>query len=397
MSSFVTEGAWFAGRSGPLVEKHTGVNGPDTEFASSKVHPKGLFALAPAAHLMCGLTETRAQSSSPWNDFGIPPPHASAECVVAGPLDVGVVRVEVEMVDAHVTGVVFSSLLPVADMLRGAGFIDDRAGGGGRATAEMDARRRCTDGCRAHGGAHMCIPEGAQRQDRRDVFGASAWRTGRYRDSAGHRGESWAEREGGDGKRVIGACGAWSCIAHQLEFMHFLLQVASSYAYVSDLSPILNGMFSFVLFDQSVLLPRIARDPIGNLGSQPSTRTGPRRARHPPIFATFSPGDIFDSCGRLDNALLPPGLMRFRRDRTKVNEVARKRLMSELDSSLIASVAARETKKVVQARRRRVQEARSGPQRLVRTVSIKRLRFSSSCFSILITLGCDEWVLINRS
>ncbi|KAH9927942.1 uncharacterized protein BXZ73DRAFT_102450 [Epithele typhae] len=48
---------------------------------------------------------------------------------------------------------------------------------------------------------------------------------------------------------------------------------------------------------------------------------------------SFSPSHIgFDSCGRLVDALLPPGL---------VDEVVRKRLISWLDSSLIASVAAR--------------------------------------------------------
>ncbi|KAF5315754.1 hypothetical protein D9611_004622 [Ephemerocybe angulata] len=172
----------------------------------------------------------------------------------------------------------------------------------------------------------------------------------------------------------------------------------------TDLCNMLDGMFSFVLLDESVSPPRIiaARDPIGITTlyqGWSSKRPGAT------FFASelkslvddcdkivsFPPGHFYDSKtdsttryfkpswwnGDLDGpeATIPSTPADLKLIRETLEAAVRKRLMSEvpygvllsggLDSSLIASIAARETEKVAQAqieaRKKRAQEFRSGP------------------------------------
>lgn len=174
--------------------------------------------------------------------------------------------------------------------------------------------------------------------------------------------------------------------------------------YDKELCNLLDGMFSFVLLDESVTPSRIiaARDPIGITTLYQGWDSRRPRAT---FFASelkalttlcdkiisFPPGHVYDSRdqsttryfqpswwnGDLDGpgATIPEKPVDLKLLRETLEEAVRKRLMSEvpygvllsggLDSSLIASIAARETEKVAQAqaeaRRRRLQEASSGP------------------------------------
>ncbi|KAI0079965.1 glutamine-hydrolyzing asparagine synthase [Panus rudis PR-1116 ss-1] len=170
------------------------------------------------------------------------------------------------------------------------------------------------------------------------------------------------------------------------------------------LCDMLDGMFSFVLLDESVEPPRIiaARDPIGITTlyqGWDSKRPGAT------FFASelkaiidecdkiisFPPGHVYDSRdqsttryyhpswwnGDLEGpeAVIPTKKADLTLLRETLEAAVRKRLMSEvpygvllsggLDSSLIASIAARETEKVAQAqaeaRRKKLEESRSGP------------------------------------
>ncbi|KAF9264805.1 glutamine-hydrolyzing asparagine synthase [Marasmius fiardii PR-910] len=166
----------------------------------------------------------------------------------------------------------------------------------------------------------------------------------------------------------------------------------------------LDGMFSFVLLDESVTPPRIiaARDPIGI-----TTLYQGWNSKKPGVvyFASelkaivdecdsiisFPPGHVFDSRdnttvryfepswwnGDLEGpeATIPTKSADLALIRTTLEAAVRKRLMSEvpygvllsggLDSSLIASVAARETERIARAqmelRQRKLQETISGP------------------------------------
>ena len=167
-----------------------------------------------------------------------------------------------------------------------------------------------------------------------------------------------------------------------------------------ELCNMLDGMFSFVLLDESVTPPRIiaARDPIGI-----TTLYQGWSSKKPGVtfFASelkalvdecddiisFPPGHVFDSAtGQTERYFNPswwdsdvgpiptnpPDLTLLRET---LEGAVRKRLMSEvpygvllsggLDSSLIAAISARETEKVAQAqyeaRKKRLAEARSGP------------------------------------
>jgi asparagine synthase (glutamine-hydrolysing) len=171
-----------------------------------------------------------------------------------------------------------------------------------------------------------------------------------------------------------------------------------------DLCAKLDGMFSFVLLDESVSPSRIiaARDPIGITTlyqGWSSKRPGAT------FFASelkalidecdniisFPPGHVYDSAdksttryfqptwwnGDLDGpeATIPAQRADLTQLREALEAAVRKRLMSEvpygvllsggLDSSLIASIAARETEKVAQAQReiraKKLREAQSGP------------------------------------
>ncbi|KAG7092334.1 asparagine synthetase [Marasmius oreades] len=166
----------------------------------------------------------------------------------------------------------------------------------------------------------------------------------------------------------------------------------------------LDGMFSFVLLDESVTPPRIiaARDPIGI-----TTLYQGWSFKKPGVvyFASelkaiieecdsiisFPPGHVYDSRdnstiryfqpswwnGDLETleADIPTKPVDLNLIRTTLEAAVRKRLMSEvpygvllsggLDSSLIASIAARETERIARAqmetRQRKLQESISGP------------------------------------
>ncbi|KAG6376434.1 hypothetical protein JVT61DRAFT_2422 [Boletus reticuloceps] len=164
----------------------------------------------------------------------------------------------------------------------------------------------------------------------------------------------------------------------------------------------LDGMFAFVLLDESVTPSRIiaARDPVGI-----TTLYQGWSSKRPGVtyFASelkaltdecdkiisFPPGHVFDSrdnsttryyqpswfSGDQENALSPTTSTDYTLIRETLEAAVRKRLMSEvpygvllsggLDSSLIAAIAVRETEKVAQAqfeaRQRKLAEATSGP------------------------------------
>lgn len=171
-----------------------------------------------------------------------------------------------------------------------------------------------------------------------------------------------------------------------------------------ELCHLLDGMFSFVLLDESVSPSRIiaARDPIGIT----TLYQGWSSKRPGAVFfsselktlveecdkiISFPPGHVYDSSdnsttryfkptwwnGDLDglDATIPTAPADLTRIRETLEAAVRKRLMSEvpygvllsggLDSSLIAAIAARETEKVSQAqyelRKKKLQEAVSGP------------------------------------
>ncbi|KAF9052953.1 asparagine synthase [Panaeolus papilionaceus] len=171
-----------------------------------------------------------------------------------------------------------------------------------------------------------------------------------------------------------------------------------------DLCSMLDGMFSFVLLDESVTPSRIiaARDPIGIT----TLYQGWDSKRPGAVFfsselkaisdecdkiISFPPGHVYDSkddtTTRYYNpswwkgdfegpdGTIPDGPADLTLLRESLEAAVRKRLMSEvpygvllsggLDSSLIASIAARETEKVAQAqfelRKRKLQETISGP------------------------------------
>lgn len=163
-------------------------------------------------------------------------------------------------------------------------------------------------------------------------------------------------------------------------------------------------MFSFVLLDESVTPSRIiaARDPIGITTLYQGWSSKRPGATY---FASelkaivdecdeiisFPPGHVYDSRDRSTwryyqpswwngdvdgpEGTIPTTPCDFKLLRETLEEAVRKRLMSEvpygvllsggLDSSLIAAIAARETEKVAHAqaetRRRKLQEAQSGP------------------------------------
>ena len=172
----------------------------------------------------------------------------------------------------------------------------------------------------------------------------------------------------------------------------------------TDLCNLLDGMFSFVLLDESVSPPRViaARDPIGIT----TLYQGWNSKRPGAVYfaselkaliddcdtiISFPPGHFYDSRtnettryykptwwnGDLDGpeATIPTNPPDYTLIRETLEAAVRKRLMSEvpygvllsggLDSSLIASIAARETEKVAQAqaeiRKRKLQEVSSGP------------------------------------
>lgn len=166
----------------------------------------------------------------------------------------------------------------------------------------------------------------------------------------------------------------------------------------------LDGMFSFVLLDESVSPSRIiaARDPIGittlyqgwsskRPGSVYFASELKALVDECDRIISFPPGHVYDS--KYDSTTryyqptwwdgdaqgpdftIPTTPANLTSIREALEEAVRKRLMSEvpygvllsggLDSSLIAAIAARETEKVAQAqyevRRRKLQEYSNGP------------------------------------
>ncbi|KAG5353984.1 putative asparagine synthetase [glutamine-hydrolyzing] [Termitomyces sp. T112] len=164
----------------------------------------------------------------------------------------------------------------------------------------------------------------------------------------------------------------------------------------------LDGMFSFVLLDESVSPSRViaARDPIGIT----TLYQGWSSKRPGAVFfaselkalvddcdkiVSFPPGHVYDSrdqtttryyqpswwTGDEEGGLIANKTTDFTLLRETLEAAVRKRLMSEvpygvllsggLDSSLIASIAARETERIAQAqyekRQKKLKEAVSGP------------------------------------
>lgn len=149
----------------------------------------------------------------------------------------------------------------------------------------------------------------------------------------------------------------------------------------------LDGMFSFVLLDESVTPTRIiaARDAIGiTTLYQGWSSQHPERVYFSSELKTlvdecdkiisFPPGHVYDSRDKstvrwfnptwwdtdaADGSKVPTNKVDYKAIRETLEEAVRKRLMSEvpygvllsggLDSSLIAAIAARETEKVAQA------------------------------------------------
>ncbi|TFL07641.1 glutamine-hydrolyzing asparagine synthase [Pterulicium gracile] len=172
--------------------------------------------------------------------------------------------------------------------------------------------------------------------------------------------------------------------------------------YGKELCGMLDGMFSFALLDESVTPPRLiaARDPIGI-----TTLYQGRNSQYPGAvyfsselkslvgecdeIIAFPPGHVYDSAdnsttryfqpswwdGDQDDVAPPTTAIDYKLLRETLEAAVRKRLMSEvpygvllsggLDSSLIASIAARETEKVAKAqfeqRQRKLAEQTSGP------------------------------------
>ena len=171
--------------------------------------------------------------------------------------------------------------------------------------------------------------------------------------------------------------------------------------YGKGLCSMLDGMFSFVLLDESVTPTRViaSRDPIGittlyqgRASSKPGAVMFASELKALPAdcdeIISFPPGHVYDSqtdtieryfkptwwdSDHDDN--IPTSPANLENLRKTLENAVKKRLMSEvpygvllsggLDSSLIAAIAARETEKVAQAqaeaRRKKLAEASSGP------------------------------------
>ena len=171
--------------------------------------------------------------------------------------------------------------------------------------------------------------------------------------------------------------------------------------YGKELCGMLDGMFSFVLLDESVTPTRIiaSRDPIGittlyqgRISSKPGTVLFASELKALPAncdeIISFPPGHVYDSQTDTIERYFKPTWWDTDHDdkiptapanlenlRKTLELAVKKRLMSEvpygvllsggLDSSLIAAIAARETEKVAQAqaetRKKKLAEASSGP------------------------------------
>jgi asparagine synthase (glutamine-hydrolysing) len=216
-----------------------------------------------------------------------------------------------------------------------------------------------------------------------------------------------------DGKLVLAVNGEiYNFLALRAQFSDYTFKTHSDCEvilplykkYDTETCNLLDGMFSFVLLDESVTPTRIiaARDPIGIT----TLYQGWSSKRPGAVFfaselkaltdecdkiISFPPGHVYDSRDKSTKRYFQPSwwdgdsdgpnssIPINRADLTLIRETleaaVRKRLMSEvpygvllsggLDSSLIAAIAARETEKVALAqyelRKKRFQEAQSGP------------------------------------
>ena len=184
----------------------------------------------------------------------------------------------------------------------------------------------------------------------------------------------------------------------------------------------LDGMFSFVLLDTSVTPSRIiaARDPIGittlymgHHSSSPETIyfSSELKSLHEECdnIIAFPPGHFYDSNTKSltryyqptwwdgDKGVVPHNEIDYTLLRETLEAAVKKRLMSEvpygvllsggLDSSLIASIAARETDKLARAqeelrqqKRKAISEGRPVGESWHANASFRRVLFTSSKF-----------------
>jgi asparagine synthase (glutamine-hydrolysing) len=170
--------------------------------------------------------------------------------------------------------------------------------------------------------------------------------------------------------------------------------------YDKELCDVLDGVFSFALLDESVTPSRLiaARDPIGIT----TFYQGWSSKRPGAVFfaselkalvdecdkiISFPPGHVYDSSDQSTTryyrptwwggdsegpkSTIPTNPVDLTRLRENLEAAVRKRLMSEvpygvllsggLDSSLIAAIAARETEKSYELRKKQLAELQSGP------------------------------------
>ncbi len=153
----------------------------------------------------------------------------------------------------------------------------------------------------------------------------------------------------------------------------------------------LDGMFSFTLYDETQDRLIAARDPIGITSfyqgwssAQPNARyfASELKSLHPVCdkIVSFPPGHVYDSLSDSltryfqpswwDPACVPSTPLDLKLIRANMEAAVRKRLMSEvpygvllsggLDSSLIASIASRETERVALAQRQELEGTLNG-------------------------------------
>jgi asparagine synthase (glutamine-hydrolysing) len=193
------------------------------------------------------------------------------------------------------------------------------------------------------------------------------------------------------------------CLPSPLDFLSspLMREILQYKKYGKELCGMLDGMFSFVLLDESVTPTRViaARDPIGittlyqgRASSKPGVVMFASELKALPTecdeIISFPPGHLYDSQTDAIERYFKPTWWDTDHDdkiptspanlenlRKTLELAVKKRLMSEvpygvllsggLDSSLIAAIAARETEKVAQAqaevRRKKLAEASSGP------------------------------------
>ncbi len=131
-------GGYDTSASGP-GENRTDLRGVDRESASEDgVIALGLLSVELSEPFRLGSSLSISNRSFPGNDV---PGALCADLGVAGPLDVCVVIVDSDASDAEGASVVLSMVPGRVVFLS-----EDRGGGGGRTTADVEARRVCMVG-----------------------------------------------------------------------------------------------------------------------------------------------------------------------------------------------------------------------------------------------------------